>query len=162
MASSSREVDNELIEPNILIDSDWVDFARLAIRNYQSKYCYYIHTSPHPIEVGGGLYGSQTILPMRISASDEDFLVSTIERLDSFIDLDFERTFQAFCGGIALFYGLKNCVDGNPLALVVTNSDQYKQWFEIFLDGSRLVDLAYRRYAPYMNMAILSVRTSFQ
>ena len=147
MASSSREVDNELIEPNILIDSDWVDFARLAIRNYQSKYCYYIHTSPHPIEVGGGLYGSQTILPMRISASDEDFLVSTIERLDSFIDLDFERTFQASAAVSRYFMDSKIAVDGNPLALVVTNSDQYKQWFEIFLDGSRLVDLAYRRYA---------------
>ena len=73
MASSAREVDKQLIEANILIDSDWVDFARSAIKNYQYKYLYYIHASPDPIEIGGGLYGSQTILPMRISVSDEDF-----------------------------------------------------------------------------------------
>ena len=50
------------------------------------------------------------------------------------------------------FMDSKIAVDGNR-AVVMTNSDQYKQWFEIFLDGSRLVDMAYRRYAS-MNMAI--------
>ena len=41
MTSSAREVDKELIEANILIDSGWVDFTRLAIRDYQFKYFYY-------------------------------------------------------------------------------------------------------------------------
>ena len=147
MTSSAREVDKELIEANILIDSGWVDFTRLAIRDYQFKYFYYIHTSADPIEIGGGPYGSQTILPMQISASDEEFLVSSIERLDSLIDLDFERTFRASAAVSRYFMDSKIAVDGNPLAIAMTNSDQDKQWFEILLDGSRMVDLAYRRYA---------------
>ena len=51
-------------------------------------------------------------------------LVSTIERLDSFIDLDFERTLQA-SAAVSLFMDSKIVVDGNPFAVVMTNSDQY-------------------------------------
>ena len=66
---------------------------------------------------------------MRISVSDEDFLISTIERLDSFIDLDFERTLRA-SAAVSRFHGLEIAVDGNPLCS--HDGDQYKQWFEIF------------------------------
>ena len=51
---------------------------------------------------------------MQISASDEEFLVSSIERLDSLIDLDFERTFRASAAVSRYFMDSKIAVDGNP------------------------------------------------
>ena len=136
-----------LIDTQVLIDSDWVTYARLSIEDYQSKYYFYIHTSSAPILVGGGPYGSQTIDPLQISSSDEEFLVHSIERLDSLIDLDFERTWQNSEAVSRFFIDSRIEVEGNPLGLTVTNYDQHKRWFEILLDGSRLIDPAYRRYA---------------
>ena len=138
---------NELIESHILIDSHWVDHARLAIGNYNSIYRYYIHSSSEPVEIGGGPYGNQTIHPLHISSDDEEFLISSISRLDSLIDLDFERTWQHSESVTRYFLDSNIDVEGQPLALALINNDQSKQWFEILLDGSRLNDLEYRRYA---------------
>ena len=104
-----------LIDTQVLIDSDWVTYARLSIEDYQSKYYFYIHTSSAPILVGGGPYGSQTIDPLQISSSDEEFLVHSIERLDSLIDLDFERTWQNSEAVSRFFIDSRIEVEGNPL-----------------------------------------------
>ena len=64
-------------------------------------------------------------------------------RLDNLIDLDFERTTHQYAAS-SLFSDSKIDIDGNPLALTMTNSDQNQRWFEVLLDGERLVDEAYR------------------
>ena len=137
----------ELIDSNVLIDSVWTSYARQSIQDYQGKYFYYIHTSSEPVEIGGGPFGRQTIHPLAITPADEEFLVSSIERLDSLIDLDFERTWLPSEAASRYFLDSQIDVEGNPLGLAVMNSDQDTRWFEILLDGRRLVDLDYRRYA---------------
>ena len=73
MASSAREVDTQLIVSIFLLI---VIGLTLLIELKISLWLILYHTSPDPIEIGGGLYGSQTILPMRISVSDEDFSIN--------------------------------------------------------------------------------------
>ena len=71
-----------MIDSKVLIDSDWVSYTLQTIADHGSRYRYYIHTNPESIEIGGGPYGRQTIYPIEISPGDEEFLVSSIERLD--------------------------------------------------------------------------------
>lgn len=136
-----------MIESNSLIDSGWVSYARQTIADHESLYQFYIHTVSESIEIGGGPYGRQTISPLRVSPSDEEFLVASLTRLDSLIDLDFKRTWNPSEASTRYFLDSEIEVDGNPLGITTTNGDRNERWFEIILDGSRLVDQAYRRYA---------------
>ena len=138
---------NALIQSKILIDNDWVRFARQSLEAYGAKYLYYLHAISEPIQIGGGPYGSQVIYPLSISSGDEEFLVSTIEKLDSLIDLDFERVFHHSEAVSRYFIDSIIDIGGNTLGITTTNGYQDRQWFEILLDGTKLVDLAYRRYA---------------
>ena len=137
----------KFVDTRFLIDSDWVGFAAQAIADHGSKYFFYIHTSSDPVEIGGGPYGRQTIYPLEILTRDEEFLVSSIKRLDSFLDLSFERTWGQSTAASRFFLDSVMDIDGNPLGVVTTNAELNQRWFEIVLDGSRLVDEAYRRYA---------------
>ena len=137
----------ELIETKALIDDAWVNYALQTIEDNGSSYSYYIHTIAETIEIGGGTYGRQNIYPLELSNTDEEFLISSIERLDSLIDLDFERVYDQSLAASRLYLDSKIEVDGNPLGMVLANGDENQRWFEIILDGSRLNDQSYRRYA---------------
>ena len=137
----------ELIETKALIDDAWVNYALQTIEDNGSSYSYYIHTIAETIEIGGGMYGRQNIYPLELSNTDEEFLISSIERLDSLIDLDFERVYDQSLAASRLYLDSKIEVDGNPLGMVLANGDENQRWFEIILDGSRLNDQSYRRYA---------------
>ena len=45
---------NALIQSKILIDNDWVRFARQSLEAYGAKYLYYLHAISEPIQIGGG------------------------------------------------------------------------------------------------------------
>ena len=136
----------KLMDINALIDNDWVDFSRQTITGSGSKYRYYIHVKSDSIEIGGGPYGKQTIYPMAMTEADDIFLDSSIARLDSLIDLDFERTWNSSESCSLLFLDSKFEIGGSVLGVAVTNIEKHRQWFEIVLDGSALVDEEYRRY----------------
>ena len=136
-----------MIKSKDLIDREWVIYTRQAVSDHRSKYRYYIHTISESVEIGGGPYGQQLINPLEILPEDEDFFVASMMRLDNLIDLDFERTTHQYAASARYFLDSKIDIDGNPLALTMTNSDQNQRWFEVLLDGERLVDEAYRRYA---------------
>ena len=78
---------------------------------------------------------------------DQDFFVSSVDRLDGLIDLDFERTRDQSSASMSFFLDSTIDIDGNPLGITTTNFDQNQFWFEIILDGSRLEDRSYLRYA---------------
>ena len=140
-------MNDELIHPDVLIDDSWVSFADQAIADYGSKYTYYIHTTSVPIEIGGGEFGRQIINPLEMMSVEEQFLVSSIERLDDLIDLDFERVWNQAEASSRFFIDSKIDIDAEVLGLTIANSDQTKAWFEIVLDGSLLTDQFYQRYA---------------
>ena len=83
---------------------------------------------------------------MVMTEADDIFLDSSIARLDSLIDLDFERTWNSSESCSLLFLDSKFEIGGSVLGVAVTNIEKHRQWFEIVLDGSALVDEEYRRY----------------
>ena len=137
----------ELISTDALIDNILVNYARRVIGDHSSIYGYYIHASSESIDIGGGPYGRQTIYPMEIQPSDQEFLISSLTRLDGLIDLDFGRIFKPSEAASRFFLDSIIEVDGDVLGMALANSDQNTHWFEIILDGSKLVDQPYRRYA---------------
>ena len=139
--------DRALIPSSALIDNDWVFYAQQTIEDHSDLYRYYLHTNTIPVAVDGGSYGAQTISPLAISASDEAYLVATLQRLDRLIDLDFERTDNASAAGMRYFHDSVFEITGNPLGITIATGGPAERWFEVLLDGSRLTDQAYRRYA---------------
>ena len=137
----------ELIQVEALIDIEWVDYAKQTISDNGSHYSYYIHINDEPIEVGGGPYGRQTIYPLNMSYSDQKFVIDGLEKLDRLIDLDFKRTWTHLESASRLYIDSEIDVGGNQLGMVLTNGDYRQRWFEILIDGGKLTDQAYRRYA---------------
>ena len=137
----------DFIKSEYLINAAWLDFAREAISDYDFMYRYYVHETPGLVDIGGGPYGSQSINTLELSTSDVEFLVSSIERLDSLIDLDFERTWNQSAAVSRYFLDTKIDIEGHPLGITTTNIADNQLWFEIILDGTRLIDDAYRGYA---------------
>jgi len=140
-----------LIPTSALIDKDWVFYAQQSIDDHGGLYRYYLHTSSAPTAINGGSYGRQTINPLAISASDEVYLVATLERLDRLIDLDFERTSNVSAASMRYFHDSAFNIDGNPLGITIATGAHAEVWFEVLLDGSRLTDQSCRRYAAFMN-----------
>ena len=140
------------IDSNYLVDTAWVEYTEQTIADHGSQYWYYIHASSDPVVIGGGPYGEQTIFPYEISPDDEQFLVSSISRLDRLIDIDFQRSLTKSDASTRFFLDSEISLEGNPLGVILTNGDSNQRWFEIILDGSRLDDQVqgYRRYA-YMH-----------
>ena len=95
-----------VIDSKYLISADWVGYAFQTLEYYGYNYYLYIHLDADPTVIGGP-FGSQTIYPLEVSQSDEVFIVSSIERLDSFIDLDFAYVGTRFCFN-SLFSRLKD------------------------------------------------------
>ena len=138
---------NRRITTKTLIDDSWVEYAKQAIEDNGKHYSYYVHNNSQNIEIGGGLYGRQSIKPLSMSSADEEFLTSGLQKLDRLIDLDFKRTWNPEEAASRFFLDSEIDIEGNPLGIVVTNYEKNKHWFEIILDGSRLIDKSYRRYA---------------
>ena len=143
----NRPRDPTLIPSRALIDKDWVYYAQQTIEDHGDLYRYYLHTNAAPVEINGGSYGPQTINPLAISSSDEAYLVETLQRLDRLIDLDFERASSPSAAGVRYFHDSVFEITGNPLGITIATGGPPERWFEVLLDGSRLTDQAYRRYA---------------
>ena len=125
------------IDSNYLVDTAWVEYTEQTIADHGSQFWYYIHASSDPVVIGGGPYGEQTIFPYEISPDDEQFLVSSISRLDRLIDIDFQRSLTKSDASTRFFLDSEISLEGNPLGVILTNGDSNQRWFEIILDGSR-------------------------
>ena len=141
-------VDKRLVIDSIyLIDLGWVDYASQTIVDHGFKYYYYLHTTSDPVEIGGGPYGRQIIYPLELSSFYEEFIVSSIEHLDTLVDISFERTWDQSAASMRFFLDSEIDIDGDPLGIVTANGTSSQRWFEILLDGNKLTDQFYWRYA---------------
>ena len=66
-----------------------------------------MHRSSGPVEIGGGEFGSQTVDTIRPSLEFIDFAVSSLRRLGSFLDIDFELVSDADSASFAFSLILK-------------------------------------------------------
>ena len=78
------------IETQYLIDQDSADFTR-RITATDFVLDYYMHITGGAVQVSGGDFGAQIIRSLEIPPADHAFFRSTIDRLDSLIDLEFSR-----------------------------------------------------------------------
>ena len=102
---------------------------------------YYLHRSSGPVEIGGGEFGSQIIDTIRPSVEFIDFAVSSLRRLGSFLDIDFELVSDVDSASFAFFVDSEiNIGSGLTLGLAVPNSSSDSNWWEVFLNGPAMQD----------------------
>ena len=133
-------VDKRLVIDSIyLIDPSWVDYASQTINDHGFKYYYYLHITSDPVEIGGGPYGRQIIYPLELSSFYEEFMVSSIDHLDTLVDISFERTWDQSAASMRFFLDSAIDIDGDPLGIITANGTSSQRWFEILLDGNKLM-----------------------
>lgn len=110
------------IAPEGLIDNSNAAYTERATAT-DRELDYYLHTPGGAVTVAGGGFGEQTIESVAISAADQDYFRSVVERLDAVIDLG---------GG------------GNTLGLATTSA---RGGWELFVNYPEVqFDENYRRY----------------
>ena len=102
---------------------------------------YYLHRLSGPVEIGGGEFGIQIIDAIRPSVEFIDFAVSSLSRLGSFLDIDFELVSDVESASFAFFVDSEiNIGSGLTLGLAVPNSSSDSNWWEVFLNGPAMQD----------------------
>ncbi|WP_259726388.1 hypothetical protein [Synechococcus sp. CS-197] len=133
------------IAPEGLIDNSNAAYTERAIAT-DGVLDYYLHTPGGAVTVAGGGFGEQTIESVGISAADQDYFRSVVERLDAVIDLDFRESSTAAGGDVDLFYDMEIDLggSGNTLGLATTSG---RGGWELFVNYPEVeFDENYRRY----------------
>tara|TARA_B100001964_G_scaffold165462_1_gene181688 strand:- start:484 stop:1776 length:1293 start_codon:yes stop_codon:yes gene_type:complete len=122
------------IATNDLIAEDLASFT-LNQANRDGFIDLYLHTSGGSVEVGGGVFGSQTIITLPISSSDQQFFKDIVSGLDELLDLDFRFTSNPNSSDINLYYDTEIGLDGGEtLGLASSSSKGGRNWWELFLN----------------------------
>ena len=96
--------------------------------------------------MAGGGFGEQTIESVEISAADQDYFQSMVERLDAIIDLDFRQARTAAAADVDLFFDMEIDLGGggNTLGLATTSG---RGGWELFVNYPEVQnDVNYLRY----------------
>ncbi|NDC34652.1 MAG: DUF4214 domain-containing protein [Synechococcaceae bacterium WB9_2_112] len=137
------------VPTSALISSSFSNFTRTKVAA-DGVLSVYVNATGGPVSVGGGPYGSQTIQTLSIGTELQSFINSTITRLDSLIDLDFEMVNTQAQGEIDFFLDQEIVVDssGTTLGIALSNSNNQRNWWELVLNGPALGNQPdYLRYA---------------
>jgi hypothetical protein len=139
------------VPTSTLISSSLSNFTRNKVAP-DGKVSVYLNLSSGPVAVGGGPYGAQTIQTLSISPELQSFLKSTITRLDSLIDLDFEMVNTQAQGDINLFLDQEILVDsgGTTLGIALSNSSNQRNWWELVINGPAL-----QNQSDYLHYALI-------
>jgi len=139
------------VPTSTLISSSLSNFTRNKVAP-DGMVSVYLNLSGGPVSVGGGPYGSQTIQTLSISPELQSFLKSTISRLDSLIDLDFEMVNTQARGDINLFLDQEIVVDsgGTTLGIALSNSTNQRNWWELMINGPAL-----QNQSDYLHYALI-------
>lgn len=111
-----------------------------------------LHSNGGFKEIGGGGYGSQVINTLAIPESIQDFLETTIERLDEVVDIDLSVSTNQSGGDIDFYFDQEINIDssaGTVLGLALSNSlNSRRSWWEIILNAPAFGnDWNYLKYA---------------
>ncbi len=135
------------IAANELIGEDFASFARSQL-NRDGFIDIYLHTPGGAVAVGGGIFGSQTISSLPISASDQKFFQDIVLFLDQRLDVDFRFSSSKATSDIQLFYDSEITLGGETLGLATKNDEAGRDWWELFINAPAFdSDLNYLRYA---------------
>jgi hypothetical protein len=139
------------VPTSTLISSSLSNFTRNKVAA-DGMVSVFLNLSGGPASVGGGPYGAQTIQTLSIGPELQSFLKSTITRLDSLIDLDFEMVNNQAQGDINLFLDQEIAVNsgGTTLGIALSNSTNQRNWWELMINGPAL-----QNQSDYLHYALI-------
>ena len=134
------------IAPAGLIDEGNVAATRFATSS-DGILDYYLHTPGGAVTVAGGGLGEQVIQTVPMSADDQTFFRSMVERLDGIIDLDFREADRASKADVDVFFDTEidlGAGSGSTLGLAATSD--FGGW-ELFINYPEVSNnVNFRRY----------------
>ena len=102
----------------------------------------YLHENPGKVLIGGGAAGPQEIRTLAIDSKIKPWMVSTIEKIDEIIDLDFYFSPTANASKINIYLDTLIEIGGGGTTLGLTLNNEYRRssWWEIVLNGPPLLN----------------------
>ena len=128
-----------------LISDGLVEFAQLVFDGAESSLPIYFNLYQGPVEIGGGLYGAQTIEALDIPLSTLEWSLAALRQIDDLIDLDFYFLDHNNGSLIDIYFDSEIVVDTDSivLGLAVPNAvfsgpgeEPYEgYWWELILNA---------------------------
>ena len=111
-----------------------------------------LHVSGGATAIGGGPFGAQTIESLPIPESFQDFLIRSVQRLDSIVDVDFLIHTDSSQSEVNFYFDQEIVLDSNSgtvLGLALSNYDDARGgWWETILNLPAFHEkLGYLQYA---------------
>ena len=137
------------IPTQVLINKSLVDFGLQLTQDNQ--YSFYLNSSGGPRDIGGGIYGRQTITAVSIEPDDRAFFLNTLNDLQARFGLTFKQSPSAESADLRIYYDIEiktSQSSGTILGIALQNSSANQRWYELILNQPPLKNnLSYRRYA---------------
>lgn len=149
---SFDEISLRAIPPDLLIQPNFRDFSQQKVVN-DGVIDIYLNRSGGPVDVSGGFIGAQTIQALEIDDQLYRFLLNSLEKLDTEIDIDFRLVNKPELADVRFYLDSKIELpdvdpDGVLLGLALTNEEADASFWEIFLNAPAFEgDLSYLYYA---------------
>jgi hypothetical protein len=132
-----------------LISNSLVDFGLHL--NQDNQYTFYINSDAGPKEIGGGVYGRQTITAVSIEPEDRIFLLNTLNNLQANLGLTFSHASNIESADLRFYYDTEintGQTSGVVLGIALQNSSANQKWYELIVNYPPLKNNpTYRRYA---------------
>ncbi len=123
-----------LIKTEYLIDNQSVFFSQNILEKDQFIDIY-LHSQGGEVEVGGGVFGVQTISSLEISRKEQLFFEDLISFVDDRLNIDFRFVGNPKHCDLSIYFDKEIVIDdGNVLGLTVSNSNTNRSWWEIFIN----------------------------
>ena len=148
---NGNSIDLESVPTEALISPSLWSFSRDTVFA-DGKASFSLHVAGGATSIGGGAFGAQTIQSLPISTSFEDFLIQSIQRLDTIVDADFTIRTDGSHGEINFYLDQEialNSEDQAILGLAISNYDHIQGgWWETLLNAPGFQgNTAYMQYA---------------
>ena len=151
MERSSAQPSWGEVPPQALIDpTSWSFNQQTLLKDGQISFSLY--TKGGPVEIGGGTFGEQIIQTRPIDQEFQSFLITSIQRLDQILDIDFTISTTGERGEINFY--LDEVIDigssdGTVLGIAINNynSNQGGWWETLLNEPAFLGDRIYQYYA---------------
>ena len=125
-----------------LVSPDLLGAANRIFAGTKEAIPVYLHESPGKVLIGGGAAGPQQIQTLAIDSIIKPWMVSTIEKIDDIIDLDFYFSPTVNASKINVYLDTLIEIGGGGTTLGLTLNNEYKRssWWEIILNGPPLLN----------------------
>ena len=137
------------IQPRQLISDELFKFTRELLR-LDPVVDIYVHASGGPVTIGGGTFGSQSILSLPVGTGDVQYLEAFVASVDLRLEPEFRFVSDPLRCDIAIYFDTEIEIDGgnNTLGLAIPNQTRLRSWWEVILNTPQFDgDRDYLRYA---------------